>query len=150
MKELIAALAVLADPNASPDDKAAALDKLSAYFNAQLDADEADTADDAEAASEAASEAADEGEKPAKTSEAGDDKDEETSKEMTSALATIATLASRLDKIEKASAVGNRQRATSRVTLPRVPAKPAMSAQQTVTIDMIDRAAKNTIRMTGK
>lgn len=144
MQEYIAALAVLADPNASDDEKAAALDKLTAYFNAQLDAEESTETETASESGETETE---------KTSAAGDEK-EEAAKEMTSALAaaneSIKTLTERLTKVEKASAVGTRQRASKPTILQRTPAKPAPSAHETVAIEMIDRAAKNTIRMTGK
>lgn len=144
MKDQIAALAVLADPNASPDDKAAALKTLSAYFDAQLDAEESAPA----AAPESTSETKCDGESPPeKTSEGCDDP--ETSPEMTSALATIAALTDRVSKLEKASAVGLRPRAAK--SLPILRAMPApIDPHAAVAISMIEKAGANTIRMLGK
>lgn len=147
MKEQIAALAVLADPNASPDDKAAALKTLSAYFDAQLDAEESAPPP----APEGTSETKDDGENPPteKTSEGGEDPKDEQSAEMTSALATIDALTARVAKLEKASAVGLRPRASKSLPIPRVLTAP-INPHDAVAISMIEKAGANTIRMLGK
>lgn len=141
MKDLIAALAVLASATSSDDEKAAALEKLTAYFNSQLDAEEAKP--------EAASELAD-GEKP--EGDSGSTEDEE-KKEMSSALAAaneqIKALGERMGKLEKASAIGLRPRAT-KVAVVQREAAPAMDPHAAVTISQIEKAAANTIRMLGK
>lgn len=146
MKDQIAALAVLADPNASPDDKAAALKTLSAYFDAQLDAEESAPAP----APESTSETKGDGESPPeKTSEGGDDTKDDPSPEMTSALATIAALTDRVSKLEKASAAGIRPRASKSLPIPRTQPAP-IDPHAAVTISMIEKAGANTIRMLGK
>lgn len=115
-KELIAALAVLADPNASDEDKAAALDKLSAYFQSLLDAQGSET-------TEGTSETTDDKEKPetevtSETTEE-DEPEKEMSSSLTSALETVKALAARVAKLEKASAVGAAPRAKSPTVIAR-------------------------------
>lgn len=134
-KELIEALGVLVDPNASDEDKAAALEKLSAHFNSLLDSATEETTDEAESTSEAASE----------TSETDKPKDEP-SKEMASALATIKTLNERLAKLEKASAIGAAPRAAKPTVLPRKAEVPVTDP----TLQMINAAAANTRRNASK
>ena len=140
MKEQIAALGVLVDPNASPDDKAAAAETLAAYLNAQLDAEQAKA--------EGASEAGTDVEKPEGDSgaEQGDEKKDEPSKEMTSAIATIRALTERVGKLEKASALGNAKRSGPTAPIPRV----APVAQEDPTLLMIKEAAANTRRNASK
>jgi hypothetical protein len=133
-KELIAALGVFADPNASDEDKAAALDKLTSYFNSLLDDAEAEPA--AEPAAEAASEAAAEDDK----------KKDEPATEMASALAQIKALTSRLAKVEKASAVGLAPRRAAPTVLPRV--EPVV--QKDHIVSMIEAAERNTLRNLSK
>lgn len=135
-KELIAALGVYADPNASDDDKAAALEKLTTFFNSLLDKQaeqaEAEAAPDTAAVTAAAS-------------EAGESEDEP-SKEMASALAQIRTLTERVAKMEKASAVGNAPRAKAPTVLPRsepVPPKDHV-------VSLIEAAERNTLRNLSK
>jgi hypothetical protein len=144
-KELIAALGVFADPNASDEDKAAALDKLTSYFNSLLDDAEAEPA--AEPAAEAASEAAAEDDKkkdePAKEAASAS---AEPSKEMASALAQIKALTSRLAKVEKASAVGLAPRRAAPTVLPRV--EPVV--QKDHIVSMIEAAERNTLRNLSK
>lgn len=119
-KELIAALAVLADPNASDEDKAAALDKLSAYFQSLLDAQGSETT---EGTSETGDEKDKDDEGKEKTSETGDDDKEKSEKEtssvLISALATVKALTDRVAKLEKASAVGAAPRAAKPTVIPR-------------------------------
>lgn len=119
-KELIAALAVLADPNASDEDKAAALDKLSAYFQSLLDAQGSDTT---EGTSETGDDKPDDKDADKeKTSEAGDDKDKpakEMSSALTSALETVKALTDRVAKLEKASAAGSAPRAAKPTVIKR-------------------------------
>jgi len=147
VKDLIAALGVLANPNASDEEKAAALDKLSAYFNSLLDGASTET--------EGASETADDKSDKEKTSETGDEKsDDEEKKEMSSALAaaneTIQTLTDRVAKLEKASAIGTRPRASRPTVIQREQTAAPMDPQSAVTISMIEKAAENTKRMLGK
>lgn len=137
-KELIAALGVYADPNASDEDKAAALEKLTAYFNSLLD-QQAQAEADKVAASEAA-----EKEAAAKASEAG--KEDEKSKEMASALAQIRTLTDRVAKMEKASAVGSAPRVPAPTVLPRV--EPVV--QKDHVVSLIEAAERNTLRNLSK
>jgi hypothetical protein len=143
VKDLIAALGVLADPNASPEDKAAALDKLSAYFNSLLDSQES-------AGGEQAAEPP--AEEPARTSEAGEE--DKPSSEMASALVAaqeqIKKLTDRVAGIEKASAVGSAQRSAKPTIIARVEAPAPVDPHSAVTIAMIDRAAKTTIGTLGK
>jgi hypothetical protein len=133
---VVAILAVLAGPNASDEDKAGALDKLSAYFNSLLDSP-------AEEATEATSEAVEET-KEEKTSAAEEDKGP--SKEMASALAQIAALQERVAKFEKASAIGSVPRAKAPTVLPRT--DPA--ATQDHVTSMIEAAGRNTLRNLSK
>jgi hypothetical protein len=138
-KDLIAALAVLADPNASDEDKAAALDKLSGYFNSLLDSQEATST---EGASETSAETE-------STSEAGEDEEKsktEAASALASALAQVKTLTERLSKLEKASAVGNAPRAKAPTVLPRE----APAAHKDHVVSMIEAAERNTIRNLSK
>jgi hypothetical protein len=140
-KELIAALGVYADPNASDEDKAAALEKLTAFFTSLLDqeaqeATAADPAADVEAASETPS--ADPPEMASETSEP--------SKEMASALAQIQDLTARIAKMEKASSVGSAPRATKSTVLPRV----APVAPKDHIVSIIEAAERNTLRNLSK
>lgn len=137
-KELIAALGVYADPNASDEDKAAALEKLTAFFNSLLD-QQAQAEADQVAASEAA-----EKEAAAKASAAG--QEEEKSKEMASALARIQSLTDRVAKMEKASAVGGAPRAPAPTVLPRV--EPVVPKDHVVSL--IEAAERNTLRNLSK
>lgn len=135
-KELIAALGTLADPNASDEDKAAALDKLSAYFNSLLDSQETteQTSDTSEETTETTSETG------------GGEDDDKPSKEMASALATIKALTDRVAKLEKASAVGNATRSTKPTIIPReVPTEPTDPV-----LKMIKAAGENTRRNASK
>ena len=143
MKDLIDALGVLVNPNASDEDKAAALDKLTAYFNSQLESQE----------TQAATESAPDESKPDVASEAGDadgkDKDDK-SKEMSSALSgaleQIKALSERMTKMEKASAVGSAPRAAKPTVIPR---KDPPAAKDYV-VSMIEAAERNTIRNLSK
>lgn len=144
MKELIDALAVLAG-TPSDEEKAAALDKLSAYFNAQLDSSAEEKAE-GEATSEAAAEESKDEEKTEKASASEDEKKEDPSKEMASALAQIATLTERVAKFEKASAVGSAPRAKAPTVIPRT--EPAAAPDHV--ISMIEAAARNTLRNLSK
>lgn len=141
MKDLIAALAVLANSGSSEEEKAAALEKLTAYFNSQLEAEE-------KAAASKNSESGDDEKKDGEQdSESGDDeKKDEPSKEMASALATIKTLTDRVAKLEKASAAGNAPRATKPTVIPRT--EPA--APKDPVVSMIETAERNTIRNLSK
>lgn len=146
-KELIAALGVLADPNASDEDKAAALDKLSAHFNSLLDG--AEGAAETEGASEATEEPKKgEAETKEKSSEVGEPKKDEPEKDsaLASAMATIATLTSRMSKLEKASAVGAAPRASKPTIIARVEPTPP---KDHVT-SMIEAAERNTLRNLSK
>lgn len=142
-KELIAALAVLADANASDEDKAAALDKLSAYFQSLLDAQGSDTTEGTSETGDEKDKDEDEGKE--KTSEAGDEKEEpakEMSSALTSALATVKALTDRVAKLEKASAVGGAPRAAKPTVIPRKePATPPDPVSQ-----MIDDAVATSRR----
>src|SRR4051812_22078202 len=128
-KELIAALGVLADPNASDEDKAAALDKLSAYFNSLLDSAGTETP-------ATASEAGDESGKEKESASEIGEKDEERSKEMASALAQIKALTDRIAKMEKASALGSAPRQKAPTVIPRV----EPPAQKDNVVSMIEAA----------
>lgn len=142
-KELIAALGTFADPNASDEDKAAALEKLTAHFNALLDAHEEAEKVAAEEAAKADADAAQ------KASEAGDDEDkskDDPSKEMASAIAKIDELTKRLAKVEKASAIGNAPRAKSPTVLPRK----EPPAPKDHVVSMIEAAERNTLRNLSK
>lgn len=144
-KDLITALGVLADPNASDEDKAAALDKLSAYFNSLLDtqAEQTSTDDTTAATSAAATET--------ETTSATDaDADKDKSKEMASALASavdqIKALTERMAKMEKASAIGTAPRAKA----PTVIARKEAPAPKDHVVSMIEAAERNTLRNMGK
>lgn len=139
-KELIAALGVIADPNASDEEKAAALDKLSAYFNSLLDSSETEQTPETSTETETTSETG-EGEGDGE----GDDKDKP-SKEMASALAQIKTLTERLAKMEKASALGRAPRAAAPTILPRT----EPPAPKDPVVSMIETAERNTIRNLSK
>lgn len=146
-KELIAALGVIADPNASDEDKAAALDKLTAFFNSMLDKQSEQTA------TEGTSEATESETKTEATSEAGEGDGEdkskskdEPSKEMASALATIKALNERMAKLEKASAIGNAPRAKAPTVIPR---KEAPAPKDHI-VSMIEAAERNTLRNLSK
>ena len=146
-KELIAALGVLADPNASDEDKAAALDKLSAYFNSLLDTQAEETAEPEQTA-EAKS---DPEQKTEATSEAGAaEKKDEPSKEMSSQLASaleqIKALTSRVAKMEKASAIGSAPRAKTQTVIPRK----EQPAPKDYVVSMIEAAERNTLRNLSK
>lgn len=144
-KELIAALGVYADPNASDEDKAAALEKLTAFFNSLLDqqAQDAGAGADAVDASVVDAASAVTAVPPEAASQAGDG---EPSKEMASALAQIQTLTERVAKMEKASAVGNAPRAARPTVLPRV--EPPVQKDHVVSI--IEAAERNTLRNLSK
>lgn len=149
LKELITALGVLADPNASSEDKAAALDKLTAYFDAQLSAQETQSAEAASSCSEAeAASATTESQSTEAASAAGDEEDK--SKEMASALSSaleqIKALTSRIAKMEKASTVGSAPRAKVPTVIPRKEAP----VQKDHVISMIEAAERNTIRNLSK
>lgn len=144
-KELIDALAVLAGCSPSDEEKAAALDKLSAYFNSLLDSSAEETAE-GEATSEAAAEESKDEESTEKASAAEGEEKAETSKEMSSALAQIASLTERVAKFEKASAVGAAPRATKPTVLQRT--EPASAPDHVVS--MIEAAARNTLRNLSK
>ena len=133
IKELISALGVIADPNASEDDKAAALDKLTAYFNAKLNESESEPA---ETETESASESSDDGAE-----------EDERSKEMASALAQIQALKDRMAKLEKASAVGSAQRSATREVVARTE---QASPDPDPVLEMINAAAANTRRNASK
>lgn len=134
-KEQIAALGVLTDPNASDEDKAAALDALTAHLNSLLSSSEESSSENEEGAPA-------EGDKPEQDS---DSEDEEPSKEMASALAKLAELTERITKIEKASAAGRAPRAAKPTVIPRVePVRPDPVTQ------MIDNAVAASRRNAGK
>lgn len=143
-KELITALGVYADPNASDEDKAAALEKLTSFFSSLLDQEAQEAPADAPvAAVEAASEmpAAD---PPEAASEAG--AEDPAKKEMASALAQIQALTARIAKMEKASAVGGAVRAPKSTVLPRV----AAAASKDPVVSIIEAAERNTLRNLSK
>lgn len=148
--QLIAALGVLADPNASDEDKAAALDTLSAYFNSLLDSQAAPAAAAAAApaAEPASASAAAASDPPEAASAAGDGEDK--AKEMASALSTavemVKTLTARVSKMEKASAVGLAPRRAAPTVLPRV--EPVV--QKDHIVSMIEAAERNTLRNLSK
>lgn len=139
IKELIAALAVLADPNASDEDKAAALDKLSAYFSAELEKQEgACEATETESASEACSD-----------DEEGEEQTEQ-SAVLASALATIKELSDRMAKLEKASAVGSANRAKAPTVIERTQSGKGDKPVKDPVITMIETASANTLRNLSK
>lgn len=143
MKDLIDALGVLANPNATDEEKAAALAKLSAHFNAQLDAQEAQVAEAASTTPESVATTVE------AASEASSDEDDKT-KEMASSLASaheqIKDLTDRLAKMEKASALGNAPRASKPTVIPR---KEAPAPKDHV-VSMIEAAERNTVRNLSK
>lgn len=147
-QDLIAALGVIADPNASAEDKAEALNKLSTYFSSLLDSQEAPAEPAAPPAEPAAPTEQASANTPYPTEQASEaaPSNEETSKEMASALATIKALADRVSKLEKASAVGGAPRAQKPTVIPRV----EPPAQKDHVVSMIEAAGRNTLRNVSK
>ena len=148
-KELIAALATLVDASASDEAKAAALDKLSAYFNSLLDAQQAQEKEtQASESSESSEEKSNtsEGEPTTSSESGGSEEEKEPSKELASALATIKSLTERVAKLEKASSIGLAKRASRPTVIPRVDPP----APKDATIMAIEAAARNTLRNLSK
>lgn len=147
-KELIAALGTLADPNASDEDKAAALEKLAAHFNAMLDEQESQETPTTETDGE--DKPKDEPSKEMASEDVEDKPKEEPSKEMASTLASaleqIAALKDRISKMEKASALGRAARASKPTVLPRK----EPPAPKDHVVSMIEAAERNTLRNLSK
>lgn len=153
IKKAIAALGVLVDPNASDEDKAAAADQLTAFFNEMLDAqvEEENAEAEREAAAEAAraeeeKAAADRAEEEKAAAEKAADEAAESKKELDSAIAQIKALTERVAQMEKASSVGNAPRAKVPTVIPRT--DPAMPKD--FVIQAIEVAERNTLKNMSK